>query len=99
MSDREGWTWCNKCGRSVWALISGSGKRRISMDCKCELVSREYKDLGCMNGWVLGASPKEYLCCWSLNHIKSIIKKKLGNCLYEYTCPICKIKYSADSSD
>jgi hypothetical protein len=56
-----------------------------------------FKNLGCMNGWKIGETPKEYCECWSKGHKQTQIK--LGECWYEYYCEICKIVYDVDSSD
>jgi hypothetical protein len=52
-------------------------------------------DLGTANGWV--ATPIEYTSCRKANH--PLNERKLGNCYYEYTCPICHITFRVDSSD
>lgn len=57
----------------------------------------EVKDLGCMNGW--HGAPPEYTKCVASSHFVHRTKKRLGNCWYEFTCPICKIKWDVDSSD
>ena len=54
----------------------------------------EPKSLGIMNAWTPGKYPAEYNNC---NHIK--ISKNLGVCYNRYTCTICKITYTVDSSD
>ena len=53
------------------------------------------KDLGIMNGW--SEKPKEYVECREAKH--RVNETKLGNCYYEYECPVCKIRWRVDSSD
>lgn len=50
---------------------------------------------GYANGW--DSTPEEIKKCRELKH--KTVEKKLGNCHYEYTCPICKYLYKVDSSD
>jgi hypothetical protein len=60
-------------------------------------MENEMKNLGCMNGWK--SEPVEYTKCKSGCHHEFVSTRKLGNCWYEYSCEICKIKYNVDSSD
>lgn len=61
-------------------------------------MDKEMKNLGCMNGWG-EKTPEEYKVCCRGNHFKYMEVKILGNCWEQYTCPICKIVYTIDSSD
>jgi hypothetical protein len=71
------------------------------------------KNLGCMNGWY-GITrypngwdmppvkepdrvPPEYTACSAARH--PLTSTKLGNCWYQYECPICGIQYDIESSD
>jgi len=58
-------------------------------------TGRQIKDLGSFNGFHKNV-PTEFIKCTNLGHIP--IKTNLGKCLNEYTCKICQIKYSVDSS-
>lgn len=75
------------------------------------MENKEYKDCGCANGWYSPSIlvngkwvkehpdrvPAEVVACREAGH--GLSSKKLGNCYYEYSCAICKIKYDVDSSD
>ena len=93
MNEHEGWVWCSKCNREVWALMSGSGRKWYGIDCGHKYMENTIKDLGCMNGWV--NEPAEFTECRKI-HPHFIEVKKLGNCWYEYTCKVCGIRYTVD---
>lgn len=98
MSEHEGWVWCAKCDRKVWALKSGSGQKWYGIDCEHKSVKNEIKDLGCMNGWGDNV-PEEYRLCCRGNHYKHVEVVSLGRCWSQYTCKVCGIRYNIDSSD
>jgi hypothetical protein len=52
-------------------------------------------DLGYMNSW--GESPEEYKKCRDADH--ELTCREPYRCVIEYTCKVCKIKWSVDSSD
>jgi hypothetical protein len=62
-------------------------------------MENKIKNLGCANGWTDESLPIEYEQHVNARHFELATVKKLGNCWYEYTCPICKIRYNVDSSD
>ena len=59
-------------------------------------IEPAYKDLGCENGFH-NSTPEEYVKCHELKHATE--QAIIGNCLTEFRCPICKIKWTCDSSD
>jgi hypothetical protein len=60
----------------------------------------EYKDLGCKNLWDWGDRqyPSEYLKCKDLGHKLHEEMGRSYSCINTYTCDICKIKFTTDSS-
>ena len=52
------------------------------------------KNFGYANGW--NNTPKEVKCCRDLGH--TLEGRKIGNCVHEHYCPICKITWTVDSS-
>lgn len=58
-------------------------------------MNDDIKDLGCANGWK--QSPDEYKKCAELDHTTTA--QNIGPCYTRYTCPICKISWTEDSSD
>ena len=50
---------------------------------------------GYANGW--NETPEAIKKCRELKH--KTVEKKLGRCLNQYTCDICKYTYKVDSSD
>lgn len=56
------------------------------------------KDLGMMNVWKEGRYPKEYKTCQSGTVRHELDTENLGRCLNRYTCKICKITWTVDSS-
>ena len=59
----------------------------------------DYKDLGYANDWKAfypTGQPPEVDACEAQDH--KLVVVKIGNCLNEYICKICKIKYAIDSS-
>lgn len=58
-------------------------------------MTKDYTDLGYMNGWQ-GDTPEEQKLCRSMGHTQEV--ETIGNCLVEWKCHICKIKYKVDSS-
>lgn len=54
---------------------------------------KEIQDLGCANSWA-EAVPEPYKQC---NHPAQV--DKLSRCYNRYTCNICRITYTIDSSD
>lgn len=55
-----------------------------------------YLNLGIMNGW--GERPKEYENCVRQKHVLDYRLSKNWSCYTYYSCPLCKIKFSVDSS-
>ena len=51
--------------------------------------------MGAVNGWL--QRPTEVAQCEEQGHKTK--EERLGDCYYEYTCDICNIKYTVDSSD
>lgn len=58
-------------------------------------MDKDYKHLGAANGWLM--QPQELKECEKQRHKQK--EQQLGNCYHEYTCDICNIKYTVDSSD
>lgn len=54
-----------------------------------------YKDLGYANGWK--NTPDIIKKCKAKGHVREY--KNVGRGVTEYSCPICKYKYSIDSTD
>jgi len=68
----------------------------ITMETVAKMAGfKTIKDLGWLNGYNNGL-PKEYEKCVSQEY--EVFGRKIGNCAYEYTCDICNICYSIDSS-
>lgn len=55
----------------------------------------EYKNLGCANCW--REDPPEYVKCREQKH--ELNMQNLGRCYNQYSCDICKIYWTVDSSD
>jgi hypothetical protein len=76
----------NRCGEC--------GEPKVNGLCPtCEGL--DVVDLGTANGW--SVDPSEYTACRAAKH--PLNERKLGNCYYEYTCPVCNISFRVDSSD
>lgn len=55
----------------------------------------EHKSFGCLNGF--SVTPPEIKRCWEQKH--PLKEEVLGRCYSQYTCAICGISYTVDSSD
>ena len=53
------------------------------------------KDLGCLNGFRV--IPEEMKACQDQHHV--LKETNIGRCYNRYTCEICGISYTVDSSD
>ena len=71
---------------------------QVNIDSVSKMAGLEpvFKDLGWLNGYNNGL-PEEYEKCRAQGH--KVSGREVGNCAYEYTCNICNITYSIDSSD
>ena len=58
-------------------------------------MKEDILDLGYMNSW--DKAPEEYKACREADH--ELTCRAPHNCVIEYTCKVCKIKWSIDSSD
>ena len=63
----------------------------ITMETVAKMAGFHMKDFGYLNGYE--EIPEEVANC---EHEKQ--GREIGNCAWEYYCPICKIMYSIDSS-
>jgi hypothetical protein len=58
----------------------------------------EWKNLGYMNGWDPDDLPDAYDLCRGMQHIPFARGTPGLNCVTEYFCPDCRIKWQVDSS-
>ena len=58
-------------------------------------MDKKIRDLGCLNGFM--TTPAPIIECDKAGHKKEY--EVVGTCLTRYTCPICGITYTVDSSD
>jgi hypothetical protein len=58
-------------------------------------MDKHYEHMGAVNGWI--KRPTKVVQCEQDGH--KVKEERLGDCYYEYTCDICNIKYTVDSSD
>lgn len=80
-------------------LPNADGSNFICSHCGLSRPRSEVKprNLGTMNNWPLKKWPKEYWHCINEGHQRD--SQNNGRCLTIYSCKICKITYSVDSSD
>ena len=64
--------------------------------------SEGYLNLGTTRGWTLENGPKEFVACQSSEPKHLLIPKPLsygGRGIIEKPCPICKIRWTDDTTD
>lgn len=61
-------------------------------------IKQPLQDLGCVNGMLEDSLEKEKINnCWKLKHHQN--EYNIGTCYNRYTCRLCNITFTIDSSD